>query len=49
MFHKNYETFLITKLRDKLKIDYCSKNNITLYIINYNDVISDKMREILKN
>lgn len=33
-------------LRDKLKKEYCNKNNIKLYIINYNDNINEKLGEL---
>ena len=33
-------------VRDQLKIDYCIKNNIPLFIIKYDDNIFEKMAEI---
>ena len=33
-------------VRDQLKIDYCIKNNISLFIIKYDDDILEKMSEI---
>lgn len=46
-FHKDYETFIINQYRDKLKSEYCHKNNIDLYIIRYNDIIEEHMSKIL--
>ena len=42
-FHKTEEDFKKSKLRDNLKLDYCSKNNIPLFIIKYNEDIKEKM------
>ena len=36
------EEFLISQHRDKLKQDYCEKNNIPLYIIKYDEDINEK-------
>ena len=36
------EDFEKSKLRDNLKLDYCSKNNIPLFIIKYNEDIKEK-------
>ena len=47
-FHKTYQKFEIAKYRDQLKKDYCLKNNIPLYIIKYNENISEQMDIILK-
>ena len=33
--------------RDKIKFDYCKKNNIKLYYITYKDDIEEKLKEIL--
>lgn len=33
--------------RDKIKFDYCQKNNIKLYYITYKDDIEEKLKEIL--
>lgn len=35
------------QIKDNLKKEYCIKNNIPLYIIKYNEDISEKMNEIL--
>ena len=34
-FHKTIENFNDSQLKDRLKQDYCIKNNIPLYIIRY--------------
>jgi hypothetical protein len=45
-FHKCEKDFEDSILRDKMKLDYCYKNNIKLYIIKYND---DLELELKKN
>lgn len=47
MFHKNEENFIRCQVRDKMKVDYCDKNNYKLFIIKYNDDIELKMNEII--
>ena len=39
--------FDLTIKRDKVKNEFCIKNNITLYRISYKDNIDEKMKEIL--
>lgn len=48
LFHKSDEDFEEYKLRDKLKMEYCSKNNIPLYIIRYDEKIHERLKEIIK-
>ena len=45
--HKTEQQFIISKNRDKLKLDYCSKNKIELYIIKYDDDIDIRLKEII--
>ena len=33
--------------RDKIKLEYCQKNNIKLHYITYKEIIKDKLEEIL--
>ena len=47
-FHKSAKDFLYQQFKDQLKKDYCLKNNIPLYIIKYNENISEQMDIILK-
>ena len=47
-FHKTEQEFFDSKYRDNLKIDYCLKNNIKLFIIKYNEEIINKMANILE-
>ena len=35
-------------IRDKIKVEYCNKNNIPLYAISYNENTRDKLISILK-
>ena len=42
-FYRNEYEFLIAKKRDIMKIDYCNRNNIKLYIIKYDENILEKM------
>jgi len=44
---RKIENFELYQYRDKLKVDYCIKNNIKLFIIKYNDDIDIKMESIL--
>ena len=46
-FYRSNQEFLDSQNRDMLKIDYCYKNNILLYIIKYDEDINKKMNEIL--
>jgi hypothetical protein len=48
-FHKSQDNFITNQYRDSLKIDYCLKHGIILYIIKFNDDINSKMSNILKN
>lgn len=41
--HKTEDNFLESIKRDELKINYCIKNNIKLYIIKYNENIKEKL------
>ena len=41
------KTFKYTLKNDKIKIDYCKKNNILLHIIRYDENIEERMKEIL--
>lgn len=41
------QTYKKTKIRDKIKNDFCQKNNLKLYRISYKDDIDRKMNEIL--
>lgn len=45
-FHKDLKHFNISCLKDKLKKEYCVKNNIKCYIINHDDNINEKLLEI---
>jgi hypothetical protein len=47
-FHKDYENFVINQYRDELKIEYCNKNKIKLYIIRYDQDIESEMYKIMK-
>jgi len=47
--HKTEEIFNIAKLRDKLKEEYCTKNNIPLIIIKYDEDINKKLKLINMN
>lgn len=49
VFHKSEKQFEKYKHRDKLKMEYCIKNNIKLYIIKYDENIYEKMKFIIKN
>ena len=40
-FHKNSNDYIVSLYRDKLKEEYCLKNNIKLYLIPYNVNIKD--------
>ena len=39
--------FKKTQKRDKIKSDYCKKNNIKLHRIKYNETIEDKLKKII--
>ena len=43
--HRNQENFESYKIKDKIKMDYCNKNNIDLVIIKYDQY--EKINEIL--
>ena len=42
------DSLLATKERDKIKNEYCAKNNINLYRINHKENIEEKIEEILE-
>lgn len=46
-FHPTDEKFKIAQYRDRLKADYCLKNNIPLIIIRFDENIELKMKEII--
>lgn len=46
--HKTENDFLLRQLLDKMKQDYCIKNNIPLYIIRYDENITERLQEIKK-
>ena len=43
----NKERLADNQRRDKLKLEYCQKNNIKLYYITYKEIIEDRLEEIL--
>lgn len=45
--HKYESKFYESKIRDEMKIEFCLKNNIKLYIIKYNESIFDKLKKII--
>jgi hypothetical protein len=47
-FHKCEKDFEDSILRDKMKLDYCYKNNIKLYIIKYNDDLELELKKIIE-
>lgn len=47
-FHKTEDEFKLSEYKDKLKMDYCIKNNIPLQIIKYDENISNKMNNIFE-
>jgi hypothetical protein len=47
-FHNDLSDLKKCQIRDQMKIDYCNKNNIKLYIIKYNDDIKEFMIKIIK-
>ena len=47
IFHKDEKDFKLSKIRDRLKRKYCSKYNISLLIIKYNENISNKLKKII--
>lgn len=42
----NKERLADNQRRDKLKLEYCQKNNIKLYYITYKEIIEDRLEEI---
>jgi hypothetical protein len=46
-FHVEEKNFEIYKERDKIKMDYCEKNNIKVFIIKYNDDIEKELEKII--
>jgi len=40
-------SFLMQKEKDKIKAEYCQENNIPLFIINYNDNLTNKINRII--
>lgn len=40
------ESFNKTKINDKIKKDFCKKNNIKLFIVKYSDNINDKLSKL---
>jgi len=50
-FHKTKSGFQLSKYRDKLKIEYCKKNKIDIFIIRYDEDVNLRLNEIfyLKN
>ena len=42
------DAFVIRQKRDKIKNEYCIKNNITLFRIRYDDNINNKLLELIK-
>ena len=49
LFHKSIKDFKDGQYRDKLKVDYCIKNNIPLHIIKYNECINEKINCIIND
>jgi hypothetical protein len=47
-FQKCEEDFYKIQYSDKMKIDYCLKNNINLHIIKYNEDIKESLEKIIK-
>ena len=43
----NEEALADCQKRDKIKFDYCQKNNISLYYITYEEIIEDRLKEIM--
>ena len=46
-FHENESNFNVYKERDRIKMDYCKKNNIKIFIIKYNDNIEEQLKKII--
>ena len=46
--HRTDEEYLLRQLMDKMKMDYCFKNNIPLHIIRYDEDIEERLGKILK-
>lgn len=47
IWHINEKGFEESKLRDKLKIDYCTNNNIPLLVIKYGEDIMEKISGVI--
>ena len=45
-FHKDINGFNIYQYRDKLKLEYCYKNNIPLFAIKYDENIENEIYKI---
>ena len=45
-YHKTEEDFELSKYKDNLKINYCSRNNLNLLMIKYNEPIEEKLNKI---
>lgn len=43
----NEEALADCQRRDKIKFDYCQENNIQLYYITYEEIIEDRLKEIM--
>jgi hypothetical protein len=46
-FHLSEKSFTESQIRDNLKIEFCDRNKIKLYIIKYDENIEKKIKEIL--
>jgi hypothetical protein len=46
--HQNKNGFELYKFKDKLKQEYYQKNNIPLYKIRYDEILSEKIKLIMK-
>lgn len=46
-FHKTEDEYRLNQYRDKLKMEYCIKNNIPLHIIKYNQNIETELSKII--
>jgi len=47
LYRKRLILFNIRKIRDKIKKEFCKKNNIKFHIITYKNNIEKKLNEIL--
>ena len=45
--HKYESKYEDSKIKDKMKIDYCRNNNIPLHIIRYDENLVEKINGIL--